>query len=139
MWSHTVADGVPVRIDAVRFEQLVQQAKRPFSVSMPEFIGLGEQFTMLLQFAYPLNETQRNELELGLKVWESLVRGGLHPEGLTKGEATIGATSGFLVAPSLYQYFVEGIAAHMAVFDLLLNFLGAGGNRFGIVSLEIEV
>jgi hypothetical protein len=138
-WSHVLEDGVPVRIAAESFEQLAQKAKRPFSISMPEFIGFGEQITLLMQFAYPPNEKARDEFELGLKVWASLVLGGLPPEGQAKGGSCIGATSGFFVAPSVYQYFVEGIAAHMVSLDLLFNFLSAGGNRFGIISAEVEV
>jgi hypothetical protein len=138
-WSHVFEDGVPVRIAGESFEQLVQKAKRPFSVIMPESIGFGEQLTLVIEFANRLNENVRMELELGLKVWESLVRGGLPPEGLARGESTIGATSGFLVAPAVYRYFVEGSAAHVVSLDVLFNFLSAGGNRFGIVSVEVEV
>lgn len=136
--SSVYADGVPIRIPSACFERSVQKASRPFSLSIPEFMGMGEQFTLLLQFAYGLNEKARMELENGLKVWESLVRGGFPLEGGSLGESTIGATSGFLVAPSVYQYFVEGIAASMVCFDVLFNFFSSGGNRFGLVSLEVE-
>jgi len=99
---------------------------------------MGESFTLLLRFAYGLNENRREELEQGFTVWESLVRGGFPTEDGAPGDSTIGANSGFLVAPTVYRYFVEGMAADMACLDVLFNFFSAGGNRFGLVSAEVE-
>lgn len=136
--SYVYADGVPVRIPAARIEHSLQKSGCPFSVSMPEFIGMGESLTLLVRFAYGLHENAREELEQGLKVWESLVRGGFPTEDGAPGDSAIGASSGFLVAPTVYHYYVEGMAAGMVCFDVLFNFLSAGGNRFGLVSAEVE-
>lgn len=136
--SYVYADGAPIRIPTERIEHILQKAVRPFSVSVPEFMGMGESFTLLLRFAYGLNENRREELEQGFTVWESLVRGGFPTEDGAPGDSTIGASSGFLVAPTVYRYFVEGMAADMACLDVLFNFFSAGGNRFGLVSAEVE-
>lgn len=137
-WIGCKQDEQPGYINVVEPYSLNTKKEINFTLILPESFAFGDELLLFLEFSDKLSPEDRQILERGLEVWESLLCGGFPMEGASPGESSIGATSGHFISPRTYQWSIEGIAADPACIDFLLNFFSEQASRIGLRSLEFE-
>lgn len=137
-WLGVHYNGQPISIDSVSTPSFGPGRGPSFRLSRPQFVGFGDQLVVLVQFAQPPNDQQMELLQNGFETWKALLFGGLPPEGSRPGESEVGATTGFLIMPATYQWFVEGVAADSGCIDLLINFFERQASRLRVNAIDVE-
>lgn len=137
-WLGVSQDRVPLQLSATPLPPLGGSGEHTFRLERPAFIGFGEQVVLLAESAKPLDKKQVELLDAGFHTWAALMQGGFPPEGNAPGESGIGATSGHLIMPTTYQWFVESLAADMGGIDLLVKFLDVQAAPLALKTVGIE-
>jgi len=137
-WLGVQYNGQSVILDSASMPSFGLGCEPSFRLSRPRFVSFGDQLVVLVHFTQPPNDEQVELLETGLETWKTLLVGGLPPKGSAPGESAVGATSGYMIAPATYQWFVEGIAADSDCIDLLLKFFEGQISRLGVNAVDVE-
>jgi hypothetical protein len=99
-------------------------------------IDLREPFSLWIKLRSPADESRREWLSQGFDLWCDLLAGGLPPHGMTPGQSAVGAASGFLCEPSVFQFSCAGVSADSMAIDFLAEFFRQGWSWADIVSIE---
>lgn len=137
-WLGVRLNGVEVPLASMVLPPIRLNDHRAFRLARPAFVGFGEQMVVLAEFSRPPEEPHVELLEAGLRTWEAMMFGGFPPDGSLPGESAIGATSGHLIMPATYQWFVEGLAADSDCLDLLVKFFEVQSARLALRAVDIE-
>jgi hypothetical protein len=98
-----------------------------------------KELAIRVEFREPPPAELRDKLLRPFEDWDELVSGGYPPEGAEPGQSAVGPGSTRFVDPCTLEHHVEGLLAHPACFEPLLNLaLHWGRMGFPVARLELE-
>lgn len=138
-WIGVRRDGISFDLSVFNLPPVPSHNEERYQLTAPRYFPQGEQIVLLIRLREHLEGALRGFLEKALDTWAMLVLGGFPLTGGSPGESVIGATSGFFVAPTDYQWFVEGVMAHDTCMELLIRFFDTHAAHLSIIAVEFEV